>query len=711
MVLNRFWLTLVVVLFVSAFTFSQEKKIAKALIEFEAKNYKVSSKLFTKLIKEDSLDPKIYPDVYRHGAISAIKIKNYTEAKLFYAKLSKTDQFSFEDAFNYIQLLIYIGATEDAKKIYAHPTVSASNDRRLNLLEVYFQGTYLNELRQDSIKYKVELVTFNLEKGDYTPAYYPKGLALTSTIKKKNKKPWLIENTILLPAFLYNDSTKIRKKIKGNGVHKFKGVAFYDSIEKLWYFSKFLPKNKNQPANAVGIFVYNELTKKEMKFSFNEKNAFSSHANISNDHKVFWFASDREGGLGGLDIWYCTRDEKRWSEPMNAGSLINTPGDEMFPFESDGKLYFTSNGHPGFGGYDIFVAAANGFEIANVKNAGYPINSNADDYSIVLDKTHLHGFLTSNRGDLKDRLYNVTLNDVTVDFESYVLSSVGNNNVLSGVRVLVMNDRSRIIDTLYTDENGKFVFKTKPDLQFTLLIGDGGHEPLTVDINTFGIKKSEVIEKKYTLAEKMVSFDLLVSDIETSIAVPAASIELKNIETGKNLEFTSDLYGKITANLPFNVDYQITATKLGYDPSVKQFKTSDTLPKLQDKIEIRKTNELISMRLDNITYAYNSFGLSDIGKTELDTLALFLKENKTVKMKISSHTDSRGNSAYNLDLSKKRSESCVNYITAKGINRDRITVENYGETKLLNQCTDEIECTEELHKVNRRTEFIFTFHE
>lgn len=711
MVLNRFWLTLVVVLFVSAFTFSQEKKIAKALIEFEAKNYKVSSKLFTKLIKEDSLDPKIYPDVYRHGAISAIKIKKYTEAKLFYAKLSKTDQFSFEDAFNYIQLLIYIGATEDAKKIYAHQTVSASNDPRLNLLEVYFQGTYLNELRQDSIKYKVELVTFNLEKGDYTPAYYPKGLALTSTIKKKNKKPWLIENTILLPAFLYNDSTKIRKKIKGNGVHKFKGVAFYDSIEKLWYFSKFLPKNKNQPANAVGIFVYNELTKKEMKFSFNEKNAFSSHANISNDHKVFWFASDREGGLGGLDIWYCTRDEKRWSEPMNAGALINTPGDEIFPFESDGKLYFTSNGHPGFGGYDIFVAAANGFEIGNVKNAGYPINSNADDYSIVLDKTHLHGFLTSNRGDLKDRLYTVTLNDVTVDFESYVLSSVGNNNVLSGVRVLVMNDRSRIIDTLYTDENGKFVFKTKPDLQFTLLIGDGGHEPLTVDINTFGIKKSEVIEKKYTLAEKMVSFDLLVSDIETSIAVPAASIELKNIETGKNLEFTSDLYGKITANLPFNVNYQITATKLGYDPSVKQFKTSDTLTKLQDKIEIRKTTELISMRLDNITYAYNSFGLSDIGKTELDTLALFLKENKTVKMKISSHTDSRGNSAYNLDLSKKRSESCVNYIIAKGINRDRIAVENYGETKLLNQCTDEIECTEELHKVNRRTEFIFTFHE
>ncbi len=711
MVLNRFWLTLVVVLFVSAFTFSQEKKIAKALIEFEVKNYKVSSKLYAKLIKADSLDPQIYPDVYRNGAISSIKIKKYTEAKHFYSKLSKTDQFSFEDAFNYIQLMIYIGASEDAKKMYAHPIVSASNDPRLNLLEVYFQGTYLEELRQDSIKYKVELATFNLEKGDYTPAYYPKGLALTSTIKKKNKTPWLIENSILLPSYLYNDSTKIRKKIKGNGVHKFKGVAFYDSIEKLWYFSKVLPKNKKQPANAVGIFVYNELTKKERKFSFNEKNAFSSHANISTDHQVFWFASDREGGLGGLDIWYCTRDQNRWSEPMNAGSLINTSGDEIFPFESDGKLYFTSNGHPGFGGFDIFVAAANGFEIANVKNAGYPMNTNADDYSIVLDKTHLHGFFTSNRGDLKDRLYTVSLNDVTVDFESYVFSNVGNHNVLSGIRVLVMNNRSRIIDTLYTDENGKFVFKTKPDLQFTLLIGDGDHEPLAVDINTFGIKKSEVIEKNFTLEEKMVSFDLLVTDVENSYAVPAANIELKNIETGKNLEFTTDFYGKIKANLPFNVNYQITATKLGYDPSVKQFKTTDTIRKLQEKIEIRKTPELITMRLDNISYAYNSFGLSDIGKSELDTLAAFLKENPVVKMKVSSHTDSRGKSAYNMDLSKKRSESCVNYIIAKGINRDRITVENFGETKLLNQCSDGIECSEELHKVNRRTEFIFTFHE
>ncbi len=709
MALNRFWFVFTVILCTSVFSFSQEKKIAKGLIEFEAKNYISSSKIYTQLIKEDSIDPQLYPDVYRNGAISAINIKRFTEAKHFYEKLSKTDQFTFEDAFNYIQLMVYIGATQEAQKMYSHPVVVASNDSRLNLLEVYFNGTYLDDLRKDSLKYKVELATFNSEKGDFTPAYYPNGIALTSTIKKKNKTPWLIENTVLLPAFLYNDSTKLRKKLKGNGSHKFEGISFYDSIDKLWYFSKYLPQNKKQPINAVGIFVYDEIRKKERKFSFNEKNAFTSHANVSNDHQIFWFASDREGGVGGLDIWYCTRDQNRWSEPMNAGTSINTSGDEMFPYESDGKLYFTSNGHPGFGGFDIFHASVNGFEVSNVKNAGYPINTNTNDYSISIDKTHLHGFFTSNRGDLKDRLYSVVLNDVTVDLEAHVFSNIGVQNVISGVRVLVMNSRNRVIDTLYTDENGKFTFKSKPDQQFTFLIGSGDHEPLAVDFNTNGIAKSEIIEKSFVLEETMVSFDLTVTDHESSYAVPAASIELKNIETGKNIEFTSDFYGNIHANLPFNNTYQITATKLGYDPSVIQFRTTDTLKKIQEKIEIRKTPALITMRLDNILYAYNSFGLSIEGKSELDTLATFLKENSEVNMEISSHTDSRGKAQYNMELSKKRSESCLNYIVAKGIARERMTVTNYGETKLLNQCADGVECSEELHKINRRTEFTFTF--
>jgi outer membrane protein OmpA-like peptidoglycan-associated protein len=709
MVLHKYLLLTLVLFFTTTVSFSQSKKIQKATEAFDLQQFYTSSGLYSSLIKEDSLDPQLYPDVYRNAAFSAIQIKKYTEAKLFYQKLSKTDQFTFEDAYRYIQLMVYIGDIQNARKMYEHPVVTASNDSRLNMLEVYFSGTYLEELQKDSTRFKVELATFNSEKGDYTPAYYPKGIASTSTQKKKNPTPWLIENLTMLPAYLYHDSLEGRKKLKGNGVHKFSGVAFYDSIDKLWYYSKYLPITNKQATNSVGIFVYDEKRKKERKFSYNEKNAFTSHPNVSTDHQLFWFSSDREGGIGGKDIWYCLREQNRWSEPINAGPQINTPGDELFPFESDGKLYFTSNGHIGFGGYDIYFAILNGSEVASVKNAGYPINTNANDYSIALDKTHLHGYFTSNRGDLKDRLYSVSLNDVVIDLEAYVLSNVGNHNVISGVRVLVMNSKNRVVDTLFTDENGKFSFKSKPDQQYTFLIGSGDHEPLAVDFNTFGIKQSELVEKNFTLEEKMVSFDLNVSDHESSYPVAAATVELKNIETGKNIDFTTDFYGNIHANLPFNISYQITATKLGYDPSVKQFKTSDTLKEIKETIAIRKTPALITMRLENILYAYNSYGLSNEGKSELDTLASFLNENPEVKMEISSHTDSRGKATYNMDLSKKRSESCLNYIVAKGVSRDRLTVTNYGETKLLNQCADGVECSEELHRINRRTEFTFTF--
>ena len=78
-------------------------------------------------------------------------------------------------------------------------------------------------------------------------------------------------------------------------------------------------------------------------------------------------------------------------------------------------------------------------------------------------------------------------------------------------------------------------------------------------------------------------------------------------------------------------------------------------------------------------------------------------------MEISSHTDSRGKASYNMDLSKKRSESCLSYIMSKGVSKARLTVLNYGETKLLNQCLDGVPCSEELHRINRRTEFTFRF--
>jgi outer membrane protein OmpA-like peptidoglycan-associated protein len=689
-------------------SYAQDKKIAAGSTAFELKKYDIAYDLYMDLIQKDKLDPMKFPEVYRNGAVSSVKVGEYDEAKNLYAQLSSSNKFNFDDAYNYIQLLVYLGEYKAANKMYDHAVVKSSSDVRMNVLEVYFSDTNMRELKKDSLRFKVELVTFNSEKGDFSPVFYPKGVAFTSTRKKDTETPWLLENANLLPAYIYNDSLKKSFPLKGVLSKKFKGVSFYDTITKKVYFSKKLSKSKSS-LNPVGVFIYDLKRKKQIPFPYNDKNAFTSHVHVSKDQRILWFASDREGGYGGIDIWYCTRNGFTWNEPINAGGLINTKGDEMYPFHSNDNLFFTSNGHPGLGGYDVHKALIQDTEVVHVSNVGYPVNTNANDYSLIINSENEEGYIGSNRGDFLDRLFTVKLNDVVIELEGYVYSNVGENNTVSGVRVLVLDEANRVVDSVYTNAIGKFEFDAKPDRNYTFKIGSGDHELLTESYSTVGYSKSEVIEKKFTIKDKTVAYELSVNDLENAGSLDSTKIELKNLTTNQDIAFTTDSTGTIKANLPKDENYQMTVTKLGYDPVIKQISTKDTTGKVLEKLDVRKTMAGISIRLDNIVYDYNKFDLSPNGQAELDTLISFFKENPEVFLKISSHTDARGPAAYNMELSKKRSESCLNYILEKGIPKSRITVQNYGETKLLNKCRDRVECSEELHQINRRTEFIFTF--
>jgi len=691
-------------------SFAQDKKIAAGSTAFELKRYDLAYDLYMDLILKDKLDPIKYPEVYRNGAVSCFKVGEYDEAKNLYTQLTTSNKFNFEDAYNFIQLLVYLGDYKEANKIYNNSVVKSSSDVRLNTLEVYFSDTNTRELKKDSLRLKVELVTFNSEKGDFIPVFYPKGVAFTSLRKKHNETPWLLENANLLPAYFFNDSLKKALPLKGVLSKKFKGVSFYDTITKKVYYSKKLSTSKSGSLNPVGVFIYDLKRKKQIPFPYNDKNAFTSHVNVSKDQGILWFASDREGGYGGIDIWYCTKNEKTWGEPVNAGGLINTKGDEMYPFQSNDILFFTSNGHPGLGGFDVYKAMIQDTEVVHVSNVGYPVNTNANDYALIINGENEEGFIGSNRGDYLDRLFTVKLNDVVVELEAYVYSNIGVNNTVSGVRVLVLDEENHIVDSVYTNAIGKFKFDAKPERNYTFEIGSGDHETLTQAYSTVGHSKSEVIEKKFTIKDKTVAYELAVNDLDNADVLDSTQIELKNITTNQDIAFTTDSSGTIKAKLPRDEEYQITVAKLGYDPLVRQISTKDTtVAKFTEKINLGKTMAGISIRLDNIVYEYNKSDLSPSGQAELDTLISFFKENQEVFLKISSHTDARGPAAYNMELSKKRSESCLNYILDKGIPKSRINVQNCGETKLLNKCRDRVECSEELHKINRRTEFIFTF--
>jgi outer membrane protein OmpA-like peptidoglycan-associated protein len=708
---TKLFLSIFSVIF-STLIFAQDRKIAKADSYFLMSRFYDASVIYNELMFKDKLDAATYPDVFRHGAECDIKSKQYNQAKDAYDYLGVTDQFNFDDAYNFIKLLIYMDRIEDAKEIYSKQIVSSSTDQRKIELANYFETDFLQNLKSDSLGAVVSLSSFNSNLGDFSPAFHPQGIAFTSARDKSMQTPWLIENTAFLSQYLYDKNTGKVKKIKGIKGKKHDGVAYYDSVNKLYYYTKNLKRNKKLNLTTVGIFIFDELTKKEEAFPYNDPVLYVAHPALSRDGKTLWFSSNRDGGLGGLDIWYSNKsDNGDWSTPINAGDKVNTTGNEMFPYERNGKLYFASNGHPGLGGLDIFKAELQDKDVMNVNNAGYPLNSHGDDFSLIVDSTDTLGYFSSNRGDFIDRIYNVVLRNIKITLEATLVSNDANHSPVSGATIFVKDENGVTIDTLYSDVEGKFKFVSDPDRQYTFEFNHPELESFSEVFSTLGAAKSETITKEYVMSQKQVSFFATVTDGDNFQKVPEAIVEVKDLTTNKIIATVrTDSEGKMYANIPKNGNYEVTASKTGYNPGRVVFNTSDGVNEVRKELTIKKTQGPGALvRLDNILYEFNRFDLTKESKNELDTLVAFLKENRDVTVEVSSHTDCRGSDDYNKKLSQQRGQSCANYLVNHGIKRDKLIVKNYGETKPLNHCVDGVECSEELHRVNRRTEFVLIF--
>jgi peptidoglycan-associated lipoprotein len=200
---------------------------------------------------------------------------------------------------------------------------------------------------------------------------------------------------------------------------------------------------------------------------------------------------------------------------------------------------------------------------------------------------------------------------------------------------------------------------------------------------------------------------LIFKDKETGQLLSEVKVEFKESKSGKIVEATSDNSGVISAILITNLKYLVSTEKIGYDPVMFDFVAKND--EITSEVKIRKTAPGVMIRLENVVYEYDKSNLSRSGKNQLDTLYRFLKENKKFLIELNSHTDSRGTDEYNMDLSKNRSLSCNSYLKAKGLKFNRVVMNNFGETKLVNHCADSVECTEDLHQVNRRTEFVLLF--
>ena len=434
-----------------------------------------------------------------------------------------------------------------------------------------------------------------------------------------------------------------------------------------------------------------------IEFPFNNKTYSVGHGVFDLEGNII-FASDKPGGLGGVDLYKSSWKEGAWSEPINLGDKVNTAGDEVFPFVSNtGVLYFSSNGWPGNGGLDVFYQENKNGKAMHIGN---PINTQADDFGIFVDDTTGKGLLTSNRNNFKDEIYSIS--KPVYKIEAEIVLSTCDNKPLSKQIIVAKNLNTLSEEKYTTDEKGKVTIKPTLNSRYQFSYAGEGNSASCTTEKTFDKEGKHTIKLSSNYVNKQVTI-AVVDENNTNLAGAQLTYysngraTKKRITDGNNplITLTSAEISEtdsIIGNLINYSDGKLTLTKdSGCNSSQK----------LNMVLTTKKGRERINLGM--IYYDFDLWNLRPEGKIELDKLVKYMKEHPDLTVELGSHTDSRGSDYYNDWLAERRSQSCINYIKKNGIPVNKIIAKGYGEKQLVNRCADGVKCSQAEHQLNRRT--------
>ena len=389
--------------------------------------------------------------------------------------------------------------------------------------------------------------------------------------------------------------------------------------------------------------------------NINTSQYWETCASISPDGKKLYFASNRPGGFGELDIYVSELDSKgQWGKGENLGPLVNTPGNDDSPYiHYDGvTLYFSSDGHPKIGNSDIFFTEFKKGKWTKPENIGYPVNSWEYDgfFSISPDKK------TAYYATVKEKDH-------------------GGIDIYS-IKFL----------------EPKFKPKPKP------VVVEEPKKPAP--------KKEQYHDPLIDKLKQQKVFTLLKGKVidETDAHVLEATITLVDNETGKVIsKLTSDpTTGEFELIIPHGGNYGVATERQGYLFNSINF----NLPKFAEYQEIDTHVIMAPAEVGSKAVLKNIF--FDVGKSELKTQSLaelekildLLKKNQQLKVQINGHTDNTGNATMNKNLSLKRASSVVEYLISKGVDANRVAAKGFGSERPIVSNDDE----EGGREINRRTE-------
>ncbi len=703
---------------------SAQARLKKADDLYNLRSYWSAATQYERLIDSDNDSPAMRIRL----ANSYYYMGSYTKALEYYNGVNLSE-YTKEDLYNYIQAEKMNGDYTKAGELLKHFCGKFSDER----CKEYNQSTdYLAELKSNvhfTIR-ETKLNTDNNEFGAYqfegNDIYILSDRGTSGFISRKN----LYNGKGFLDIYRVQkqgDNTYSKaKKVKGKVNSKLnEGSLFITADGKRVYFTR---NNKKATDGLYHLSIYLADINEKGKWvnvrglSVNSDKHSAGHPVLTKDGKKMIFSSTVEGGYGGSDLYIADVTENGdVTNIRNMGSIINTPRNEFFPWiGSDGNIYFTSDGHPGLGGLDNFVAVMAGPDVFKVVNCGTNVNSPQDDFALTLSEDGKNGYVSSNRIQGKgDDIYAVELVN---PFPRMIIltgktTDLISNNTLGNVRIRLKDPKTGELfeTTSGTDGNYSIYVPAASALEL-----DAEKEDYLPKSEKFATADTD-LTKNISLEENRGNTLLVhVINKDTKSTVDDAKITVKD-KTGKTIAFT----GKTDENGDFRqllegtkkgdqLDYRIRVEKTGYATkevalnhlitmSGEIYHTIDL-----DKLEIGK--DLASMiSISPIYFDLNSAKVREDAKIELDKIVQAMNENPTMAIELGSHTDCRSSAKYNLSLSDKRAKASADYIRKRITNPSRISGKGYGESKLINDCACEgkvtSDCTEEEHAVNRRTEF------
>ncbi len=729
---------LILVFGISLNTVSQSGKLIKADKNFISFNYQKAIKYYTDLATSGY---KATTKVYVNSQLgdSYRLINDPVNAEIWYQKAVDLDKCEAKTYYYYAQVLRNNKKYDEAS-VWLKKYLGTNPKDQAAVKELAEFSGY-SDLLADSNLISIEFMeNINTKMSDYSPAYYKDKIIFISsrdTISAR-RSAWTDEPFYSLYECKIDSNHNLisYKRLFGEVNSKYhEGPVAYHNQSGILYFTRnnYYNKKKGKSKNNTNFLKIFQSELKDGKWQnitqlpFNNDEYSCAHPAISPDGNMLYFISNMPGGFGGTDLYYCEKQDSGWSTPKNAGEPLNTAGDELFPsYSQNGTFYFASTGHPGLGGMDIFS-----FSEDKIKNLGYPINTSYDDFGLTTENDE-KGFFSSNRngGFNNDDIYYFKINQPPTAYDdSLSIEIIDDDYDIDTMFVNVLpNDTDPNMDIDYT--RVKIVSSTNENSLYQIdSIGNVCYKPEEgfkgIDTLKYVVfdhtNLSDTANLYVNVYGNSPEFSLycIIKDKKTGKPLNEVEIILTNLISGKkeaiNTSETGDFLRKLEdRKLNDSLSYRLKINKKGY--LAKTFFYNQTLYRkgqynMHENMDIVLEEIEIGMDLSKMIDMKPIF--FDLGKsnirpdaaTELDKVVKVMIENQEMEIELGAHTDSRGSASSNMRLSDKRAKSSAEYIKDRIPNPERITGKGYGESQILNKCTDGVPCSKEEHQLNRRTEF------